>query len=229
MLRINPSVYDNLQSHIQSWQNDKIVVIHNLLDTDDADMLNHYLMNVSDERWQHSIHPYIDNWYTFDNSPENHHHIINGAITARAAYERGEFSYHFRRFEGYQDDGIKFKEFLLSSQFTNLMMQITGVEVKSLVSVFASMYQSWNYLSVHTDTSRGKIAFVMGLSKNWQESYGGNFELLHDNYSAIKQTVVPNFNTFYFFSVAEGGKPHRVTKVNDVKDKRISFSGWLES
>lgn len=229
MLRINPQVYDNLDSYIASWQKDKIVTIVDLLEVTQADALHSYLLNLHDDQWSHSIHPYINDCYTFDNTVENQHPIEKGIISARAAHDRGEFSYHFRRFEGYMYDGIKIKEFLLSSQFVNLLMQITGVTAKSLVSVFASQYSGGNWLSTHSDGSRGFMAFVYNLTKDWNDQNGGHFHMLNDDWCSIKRRVTPKFNSFTFFDVSNGGKPHFVEMVKDgVTDKRIAFSGWLE-
>jgi len=230
MLKINPVVYEHIEKYKASWDQDKIVTIQDLLVVEDADTLNKYLLSVDDSRWQHSIHPYLDNYYTFDNTVDNQHHIEKGKVTANASYQRGEFSYHFRRFEGYEQDGITMKTLLTCAQFRNLIQQITGLSVSSIVSCFASRYDAGNWLHVHVDSGRGSIAFVYNLTKNWKEEYGGNFNLLDDhNWSVVKRVVVPTFNSLTFFDVSSSGRPHLVQRVNDdVTESRIAMSGWLD-
>ena len=224
---INPLVYEHLEEYRKSWQENQIVTIKDLLITEHADHLNQYLLNVSDDRWSYSLHPYM-NTYVFDNNEQNKEHIEKGIVSALAGYHRGEFSYCFRRFEGYEHDGITIKQFLLSAQFLNLMQQITNLSLKDIISVFGSCYHNDTWLSTHSDVSRGTVAFVYNLTKDWKEEYGGNFELLHDNYCTVKTRVLPTFNSFTCFNVAGNGKPHRVQKVkSDVIGKRIAFSGWL--
>ena len=226
---INPKVYKHLEEYRRNWQQDQIVTIRDLLIESDANHLNHYLLNVSEDRWTYSIHPYMENNYVFDNNDENKEHIINGIISANAAYQRGEFSYVFRRFEGYESDGITIKEFLLSAQFLNLLHQITNLSFTDIVSTFGSCYHHDCWLSIHSDNSRGQIAYVYNLTKDWKEEYGGNFELLFNDYCSVKRKVLSQFNTYTFFDVSgPHGNPHHVQRVrSDVIEKRIAFSGWL--
>lgn len=228
MLHINPLVYDHLEEYKMAYARDKIVTIRDLLVEQDANRLSEYLLSVPDSQWLYAIHPYMENNYTFDNNQENKDHIEKGIMSANNAYHRGLFSYCFRRFEGYEQDGITIKEFLLSSQFLNLLHQITNLSLTSIVSNFGSCYAKDNYLSTHSDGNRGKIAYVFNLTKHWKEEWGGNFELLQDDYSGLKQRVTPNCNAFTLFDVSGSGKPHRVERVkSDVQGKRIAFSGWL--
>ncbi|HSW75824.1 MAG TPA: 2OG-Fe(II) oxygenase family protein [Candidatus Saccharimonadales bacterium] len=228
MLKINPKVYNELETYKQSWQQDKIVVIQDLLCEEDAEKLYDYLNHVPEESWRYSLHPYIHNWYIFDNTPENQDHIKNGLESSKQAYQRGEFSYNFRRFEDYEKDDVTIKTLLKSSQFCNLIKQITNLTVTATVSVFASRYDAGSFLSCHSDGDRGQIAFVLNLTKNWKKEYGGNFELINDNWIGVKREIIPEFNTFYFFDVNNNGKPHRVTKVEeDITNNRIAFSGWM--
>ena len=82
------------------------------------------------------------------------------------------------------------------------------------------------FLSIHTDEGRGKIAFVYNLTKDWKEEYGGNFELLDEDWKTVKKRLVPSFNSLTLFYVEGKGVPHRVTKVLS-DNKRLAFTGWL--
>lgn len=219
---------DDMNQYKAQWNDEKIVTIHNILSNDYATQLNHYLLNLPDNKWNVSIHPYMTNIYTFSNTEENKTHIINGTISANNSYDKGEFSYCFRRYDNYENDGIKIKELMLSQDYLQLINNITQLNVNTVISVFGSMYTENSFLSTHTDTGRGKIAFVLNLTKDWNENDGGCFELLEHDWCHVKKRVCPQFNSLTIFNVEENGVPHRVTRINpDVKDKRIAFSGWL--
>lgn len=222
MLTINNK--DNLNSYKEAWTNNQIITINNFLKIEDAELLENYVLNIKEEDWKHSIHPYLNNCYTFDNNDDNRHHITIGSISSLSAYNKGEFSYHFRRFEEFYNDDSLIKKLLSSSIFTDLIKQITDIDVTTIVSVFGSMYQKDNFLSTHQDNGRGKIAFVYNLTKDWKEEYGGNFVLIKKDGQPYK--VVPTFNSLTLFYVGDNGQPHYVEKVN-VDRKRIAFSGWL--
>lgn len=222
MLQLNPNI--TVDDYIATWNNEKIVTIDNLLREEDANKLNEYLLNLSEEQWDVSIHPYDNKIFTFSNTIENRGHIIAGTKTANAANDAGLFSYCFRRHEG----TIGAKELFSSPELMNLINCITNMGVKDIVTVFASMYNANSFLSTHTDTGRGKIAFVLNLTKNWDENNGGCFELLDKNWGTVRKKIIPRFNSLTIFNVENEGVPHRVTKVrSDVKKCRLAISGWF--
>lgn len=168
MLKLNPNI--NISDYAEQWNQNKIVTIANLLLEEDANRLNELLLALSDEKWNVSIHPYIDNLYTFSNTEENRNHIIAGTKTANQANDVGLFSYCFRRYDDLDNIGIK--TLLTSLEFMEIINDITNMNIKDLISVFASRYQANSFLSTHTDTGRGKLAFVLNLTKNWNENNG---------------------------------------------------------
>src|SRR4029077_18221049 len=97
---------------------------------------------------------------TFDNTPDNQNLITEGIKSAKAAYDRGEFSYCFRRSESNDSEYISVKNLLVCAQFLHLLKQITNLDFSTIVSCFCSCYRENNWLSIHSDQSRGKIAFV---------------------------------------------------------------------
>lgn len=228
MFSLNPSIYDHVDVYKELWNTQGIITITNLLPIDQANFLNNYLLNLSEDKWCFSIHPYIPHQYTFTNTPENKDHIINGIKSANHCFNNGGFSYCFRRYDNFPNDGVKFNEFITSSSVLDLINNITGLNVKSSVSLFASCYSGDSFLSTHTDQGRGSIALVFNLTKDWDDNNGGCFELLDNDWHTIKKRVSPKFNSLTIFKVPENGIPHRVTRVNStVTAKRIAFSGWF--
>jgi len=227
-MHLNSEIFEQLDNYKKLWQENGIVTITDLLCPVLADDLNEYLLDLPEERWDVSIHPYLPQQYTFSNTSDNQDFITKGIKSANDAYNRGEFSYCFRRYEGYSNDGIKIKELISSADFLQTINDITGASVKDVISVFASMYTSNSFLSIHTDTGRGKIAFVLNLTKDWDENNGGCFELLTPDWCNVKRRVCPQFNSLTFFNVEGDGVPHRVTRIHEnITAKRIAFSGWL--
>lgn len=227
-MKINPTVHDNIDQYKKLWTSEKIVTIDNFLTEEDANKYRDYLLSLDDEQWCVSIHPYQPDIYTFYQTPDNKEFIQNGIRSANEANNRGEFSYCFKRTEQYRDDGYPFDKILMSEESLKIINDITEMDITTSISVFASCYDRDSFLSTHTDCGRGKIAFVYNLTRDWDPSQGGCFQLLEDNWSGIRKQVTPKFNSLTIFCVTGDGVPHRVTKVSsECPDKRIAFSGWL--
>lgn len=222
MYQINPISEKQLESYQNIWEQDKILTIPNFLHPKDAKTLYEYLSNLKEEEWDISICPAIhSNIYTYYNTKENQPMLHEGIQKAKEAYKEGEFSYYFYRKDDYSKDGIKFKDLAKSEELLGLINRITGCEVNETISLFASRYVNDCFLSSHTDTGRGKIAFVYNLTKNWKEKYGGL--LLHPN-----KMVVPTFNSLAMFYVEGDGVPHSVTQISPYcENVRLAFTGWF--
>lgn len=210
------------------WQKDGIITITNFLPLEQAEHLRKYLLDLPEDKWNVSVHPYHPAVYTFSNTPENHEHITNGIKSANAGYDAGQFSYCFKRFDGYNNDGIRFQDFMTSKDVLSVLRDITGFDISEAISIFGSCYSGNSFLSTHTDTGRGKIALVYNLTKDWDEDNGGCFELLTPDWQGVKKRVLPLFNSLTIFDVRGDGVPHRVTRIKpEVTEKRVAFSGWL--
>ena len=91
-----------------------------------------------------------------------------------------------------------------------------------------SIYGKNNFLTTHDDGSLGHFAFVLYLSKNWNESNGGilHFSCHHKKGSCYSISHI--FNRLVLFQVHPTFVPHYVTEV--IVDKpRIALTGWYFS
>jgi len=108
--------------------------------------------------------------------------------------------------------------------------KVIGEEVTSPKEVFANYYGKGDFLNAHHDGMKGKIGFVLYLTKNWKPQYGGNLHFLTEDWLTIKEVMVPGFNTLLMFKLPDDGKgiPHFVPPVQTEIEKRLAVSGWFK-
>ena len=125
---------------------------------------------------------------------------------------------------------LSFREYLLSEEFISIIEKITNVQVKrGKIELHSLKLFDTDYLLCHDDQVQDrKIAFILNLSSNWEDKYGGNLELF-DSSSDNKPTkvvkkIVPQFNQFNIFKVTPRSY-HQISEVEG-EHERISISGW---
>ena len=93
---------------------------------------------------------------------------------------------------------------------------------------FASRFLENHFLAPHHDHEKGKIATVLGLSKDWKPEWGGCLHFLKDDYKSLTKIVQPTFNKLSLFDIpTSNGVPHYVSHVvPGCKRGRISYTGW---
>jgi hypothetical protein len=228
-LRISREVLARpIEEYQTFWSRAELLTIEAFLDPEDAARVTDFLEGVPDSAWAASVHPYHPSIYTFDSTPENRQTIDDAIKSAAAEYARGGFSYHFRRHEPAASDLFDFQQFVMSEACLSLLGRVTGLELSTGVSVFCSLYEAGCFLSTHTDTGRGKLAFVYNATRSWDDRDGGQFQLLAPDWSEVVATVPPRHNSLTFFRVEDQGVPHRVLPVSPATTaRRLAISGWL--
>ena len=98
--------------------------------------------------------------------------------------------------------------------------------ISKISEIFISKYNKNCFLDIHNDENKGKIAFILQLSKNFRLTDGGTlFFINHDN--SIKNTFIPKFNTFIFFKIDDNSM-HYVSAINNFSNKnRYAITGWF--
>lgn len=90
-------------------------------------------------------------------------------------------------------------------------------------------YRGGHFLTTHDDGVEGKnriAAYVLTLSPEWREEWGGVLEF-YDDAGAACGRFVPRGNTLSLFQVPQ---PHAVSEVRpDIEGERISITGWLRA
>jgi hypothetical protein len=179
--------------------------------------------------WSRSVHPYHPSKYTFSPGELGAEDEAAALAGARQAMARGDFAYAFQRCE-YHGDGCPVccaMDFLRSEPVRALLSEVTGQELSGIASIFASRYAAGDFLTTHTDTGRGKLAFVLNLTQDWQPAFGGALQLVDWDMRTVTRTLSPKYNSMCIFQVEGQGVPHQVTQVPEALQKhRIALSGW---
>lgn len=222
---------EEIQALVETYHSSHVITIPNFCQTDSADNLSQSINNFPDSDWSVSIHPYLPNTYTFYNNEMNQGTIAEGKKSAQHAYDLGHFSYFFYRKDPHdncQCELCQTVSFLKSSRVLDLINRITGEDVTQTISLFASRYKAGCFLNTHTDTGRGKIAFVLNLTKDWDATNGGCLNILDWDHQTVVHNINPTFNSLTIFRVVGQGIPHKVTRIKDeVIGNRIAISGWF--
>jgi len=225
----------NLRKLKYQFLKDGIVTIENWLDPVYAEELWEHLNTMPNDWWGVSARPDLnDNMQIIKWNDENTKVIENHEQLARDAFEKGLFSYIFRR--TYEDHyaecycaECKFTKDVLSKEVVNFLAFITDYKVTQINELFASYYAGGDFLSPHSDGPNGVLGFVYNLSKNWRPEWGGNlhFQNMQDD-RIIDRVNVPRFNTLTMFDIATTqGHTHFVSEVvKNVPEKRFAMAGW---
>ena len=127
-----------------------------------------------------------------------------------------------------------FRRFL-TTKGREFMMKLTGVELNERVDVAGSCYEEYDVLLPHDDRmEERKFAFILYLTPEWEEDWGGQLVLFNSDErhypTNVAKKVVPKFNNLVFFNINhEIGHTswHCVEEVVAPGKKRLSLNGWF--
>lgn len=158
-------------------------------------------------------------------------------LTTLAWQEDEEFKFSYHNYDvvaaltandNPNPDLIHLLESLNTPEFHQLLTRLTGITGFTRVSAQATWYKPGDFLTVHDDfiaTEHRYCAYVLSLSENWSESFGGNLHLLKDDKVTKKHKIVPSFNTLTLFKTPQ---QHLVSRVKqDATGRRVAITGWL--
>ncbi len=132
----------------------------------------------------------------------------------------------------------QFMHFLNSEPFLMFLQILTGIK-EPLISdpYFAGGGQHeikpGGLLKIHADFNKHhtlgldrRINVLVYLNKNWQESYGGHFELWDENMEGCVKKILPHFNTMAIFSTTDfsfHGHPNALNCPEDRSRKSLAL------
>lgn len=238
---------DTIKSPLQTWDNDdlefrtnKKIIIKNFLNEAAANSLYSFLNSDMAEDWWHTAVLVGDKDSEYGSKPsyirrfkENIESAHQATFAAMGSCMNGFFSYSFDRtldhVNGCDCKLCNFVKSLNGEDNLNRFKNLTGENITGTGEFFASRYRQLQFLSPHHDLNKGKIGFVLSLSKNWRPEWGGNLHFMEKDYKTITKVVVPSFNTLVLFDIpSRSGVPHFVSQVAArASDNRISITGWL--
>ncbi|KAJ8920215.1 hypothetical protein NQ315_011876 [Exocentrus adspersus] len=109
---------------------------------------------------------------------------------------------------------------------------LTGLNLTH-ISATCSLYSNTDYLLVHDDQREDRlVAFVLYLSKDWSECYGGALQLVSKDEEGhpdkVVRSVYPSDNQLVFFPVTNDSY-HQVEEVISTNNCRLSINGWFHT
>jgi hypothetical protein len=108
-----------------------------------------------------------------------------------------------------------FMHYLNSEPFLNFLQELTGIEETLINDPYfhgAGQHEikPGGFLKIHVDFNKHKtlgldrrINVLVYLNKDWEESYGGHFELWKTDMSACSTKILPIFNRMAIFSTTD--------------------------
>jgi len=123
----------------------------------------------------------------------------------------------------------RFLEYLNSVPGNRFFSDVSGLDNLIKADAQATRYLPGHFLKTHDDsgsTRAREVAYVIGLSRNWQNEWGGLLHFL-DGDDAVEDVLSPEFNTISLFRVPQR---HFVSQVAAFAgEPRISITGWARS
>lgn len=156
------------------------------------------------------------------------------ALTQEQYYIEDHDLYQFLRttdFKHTNNNTIKeFREFLLSKEFMSLIQTISNSKLQEQkLDLHSLKLENGHYLLCHDDQVQQRaFAFIINLTKDWQEGDGGELELFSSNEDGtpkeVTKRIAPRFGRFNMFKVSTISY-HQIAEVQrDIE--RTSLGGW---
>ena len=216
------------------------VVIKDLLCEDVAEAAYESLLNSTP--WEFHCRPFRSNNKVQIIDPERYGAMsdkeIQKVVPKAATLKDNDFTFAYCRYtiptsldEVPEESRIltQIYRYFNSSDYLQLMAEITGDGGGREVSAWASRYDRHHHLSIHMDESPGQgriAAHVLGLSKGWKKEWEGNFAFCNSKGKPVHK-VPPEFNQLVMFKVP---RLHLVTQVKPyAQSSRYSLFGWYKA
>ncbi len=131
-----------------------------------------------------------------------------------------------------------FVHFLNSEPFLLFLQELTGVEEKLMPDPYFEgggfhQTKSGGFLKIHADFNKHRqtgldrrLNVLVYLNKDWDESYGGHFELWDRNMTRCVKKILPSFNTMAMFTTSDfsyHGLPNPLTCPPDRSRKSLAL------
>tara|TARA_Y100001963_G_scaffold140929_1_gene208558 strand:+ start:590 stop:1303 length:714 start_codon:yes stop_codon:yes gene_type:complete len=230
----------NIPNLAREFAANKSLVIDNYLNAEYAENLYNWFNYSMPENWWFASYRATASGKGYEDTKFiNHSHDNKQLIEfekekANYSLSKGHFAYMFdRTLDDHGDSCVciecKWREFLSSEANLSFLSAVTNEELTKTNEFFASRYTSGQFLGPHHDLNKGKIGFILNLTKDWRPQYGGMLHILDEDYKQVKKVILPTFNRLTIFDIpSQYGIPHMVSHVNPaVKVNRVSYTGWF--
>lgn len=132
----------------------------------------------------------------------------------------------------------RFMHFLNSQYFIEFLQELTNIEEPLIPDPFfegGGCHESGagGFLKIHADFNKNRrtgldrrLNVLVYLNKDWEDNYGGHFELWNKDMTKCEQKVRPDFNTLAMFSTTDfsyHGLPDPITCPPDRSRKSLAL------
>ena len=234
LFKINPKL--NLKKLAKQYAKNKKIVIENFLEEESAEVLYNFLnRDMPEDWWSASYKDFTKKGEVkfLPRSSNNIPEIELQLMISQQTFAEGIFCYFFDRtrdnhYETCQCIECQYRKFVSSEETIKWFSELIDFDLSKTGEFFASRFLANHFLSPHHDEQKGKIATVLGLSKDWKPEWGGCLHFLEEDYKTLVRSVQPGFNKLSIFDIpTANGVPHYVSHVApNVTQGRISFTGW---
>lgn len=126
---------------------------------------------------------------------------------------------------------LKLRHFFESSAFKYFIQTIIQRELGKVTPVRVHQMKTGHFLKSHSDRGNNRdIAFILYLSSNWGDAYGGDLHIISRENK--EHVIAPVFNKFLMFDVHQH-KHHYLSEINtgstdSQRKSRLSINGWFQ-
>jgi len=235
---VNPELQVQMEDYWTQFQQEGFVVIPNFLEPDLAEEIYQKLSAQDESFWKKII--LIED--KLISCQEQKNGLTNEQLEklrnlAQYQAAEGNFSYCYAKNVNHIDPQCDcfgcgmLKQFASDQNIISTITAITGISLSRMMGeLFFSRYSEDDFLTLHTDYDKGKVAFIINFTKEWQPFYGGMLHLLEPNKIDVQKVIVPKFNQLTLLRIPDDkeGYPHFVSPVASyVKKHRYSLAGWF--
>jgi SM-20-related protein len=197
----------------------------------------------------HNIHAENKDWYLAFNDGNEYFESSIEQLRALSSlqkqkfmndiYQRARTQFQYVFFQYYITQAIELgeqlghpmhqvHEFMNSAEVLDVMRKLTGESAICKADSYASNYAPGHFLTTHDDrhdTHDRVAAYVIGMTKTWDENWGGHLAFF-DDAGNVTSGFAPSFNTLNIFLTPQ---THAVQLVSPFAGaNRSSYLGWLQ-
>lgn len=161
----------------------------------------------------------------------SNHNKKERLASALSAFERGMFAYAKYELEPNAPANFEMHRIFSDPHVLKSISRRLNEDIVGLTEgMFVASYIKDNFLNLHSDGSQGNFAFVLSMTKGWNQEDGGILRLFcHGTNRLPCEQLVPSFNTLIIFRVRPEELLHDVTFVTAPTKIRYSLTGWWYS
>lgn len=212
-----------------AYAQSNLAVIDNFLDDATANKFHDYFMELQSSEWDVTFKPKFPNQREVKNKPELQGYLSNvrrQAIAANAENALAMFYLTLATHDTTHSDPMvcEAARIFSSAEFYQAVKDVTSLDVDNRHTQIARL-EPGHFIGRHFDTGPARLSFVLHLSRDWKQEWGGMFV---DYSKEQPRLVLPVFNRLVIFDKTGTALPHAVEMVAmNSPSNRLVIAGHL--